>query len=141
MSQTAIPSHLRQKLLTQAQFRCGYCHTQEEISGISLEVDHIQPESAGGLTEEINLWMACSSCNGYKDSQSSAIDPKTGHNAPLFNPRTQTWSSHFQWNGDGTIIIGLTEIGRATVHALKLNHSLIVKARRRWTMAGWHPPK
>lgn len=141
MSQASISSQLRHKLLTQAQFRCGYCLTQAEISGIALEVDHIKPESAGGRTEEQNLWMACSSCNGYKGSQSQATDPETGHSVPLFNPRIQNWSSHFQWSDDGTIIIGLTEIGRATIPALKLNHSLIVKARRRWGIAGWHPPK
>lgn len=141
MSQASISLQLRKKLLSQAQFRCGYCLTQTEVSGIALEVDHIQPESAGGRTEEQNLWMACSSCNSYKGSQSQAADPITGHRMPLFNPRTQSWSSHFQWSEDGTIIIGLTEIGRATVQTLKLNHSLIVKARRRWVMAGWHPPK
>jgi hypothetical protein len=57
----------------------------------------------------------------------------------LFNPRQQRWREHFTWNQEGTTIIGLTAQGRATVIALKLNHSLIVVARSIWVGAGLHP--
>lgn len=59
----------------------------------------------------------------------------------LFNPRSQDWNKHFAWTEDGEQIIGLTAIGRATVEALNLNRPTLVKARRRWVEAGWHPPK
>ena len=70
-----------------------------------------------------------------------AIDPLTGEEVALFNPRTQSWPDHFGWSDDGTQIIGLTPIGRATVVALRLNNEFIVPARRQWAIAGWHPPK
>jgi hypothetical protein len=41
---------------------------------------------------------------------------------------------------DGTEIVGMTAIGRATCLALNMNNSLIVEARRRWVAVGWHPP-
>ena len=41
---------------------------------------------------------------------------------------------------NGTQIIGLTAIGRATVVALRLNNEEIVGARWLWAQAGWHPP-
>ena len=58
----------------------------------------------------------------------------------LFNPRTQMWTEHFAWSPDGTLIIGLTPLGRATVVALRLNNEFIVVARRFWVEAGWWPP-
>src|SRR6058998_3905019 len=57
-----------------------------------------------------------------------------------FNPRRQQWSQHFRWNEDGTVIIGLTACGRATVEALKLNNELAKQARALWRDAGIHPP-
>lgn len=38
-----------------ARYRCGYCQTAEAIVGTPMEIDHIIPESLGGLTEEDNL--------------------------------------------------------------------------------------
>jgi hypothetical protein len=58
----------------------------------------------------------------------------------LFNPRTQAWSEHCTWSENGTEIIGRTPHGRATVEALKLNNTHLTAARRRWVVAGWHPP-
>jgi len=49
-------------------------------------------------------------------------------------------SQHFTWTQNGTPVIGLTAIGRATVSALKLNGAFLVEARRWWVKAGWHPP-
>ncbi|WNZ24154.1 mitochondrial large ribosomal subunit protein uL30m [Leptolyngbya sp. NK1-12] len=34
-----------------------------------------------------------------------------------------TWSEHFAWSEDTTLIIGLTPIGRATVQTLRLNRA------------------
>jgi hypothetical protein len=63
-----------------------------------------------------------------------------GDLVPLFNPRTQVWAEHLVWSDNGVEIIGLTPVGRATVSALKLNQPFMLRARRRWVMAGWHPP-
>jgi hypothetical protein len=60
---------------------------------------------------------------------------------PLFNPRFDRWDDHFAWSPDATRMIGLTPEGRATIAALVLNRPVLVDARRRWTLAGWHPPR
>jgi hypothetical protein len=44
------------------------------------------------------------------------------------------------WNPDGTKVEGLTTIGRATIVRLRMNNQVIVVARRRWVISGWHPP-
>jgi len=59
---------------------------------------------------------------------------------PFFNPRTQNWHKHFHWSFDGTLIVGDTPYGRATIEALQLNNEYVVEARRAWVIAGWHPP-
>lgn len=105
-----------------------------------MDVDHILPQSLGGLTEEENLWLACSLCNAHKSDRVSGLDPGTGVTAPLFNPRLQSWVEHFAWASHGEQIVGLTPTGRATVLALKLNREQLVQARRLWVSVGWHPP-
>ncbi|MCX7419423.1 MAG: HNH endonuclease signature motif containing protein [Planctomycetia bacterium] len=106
-----------------------------------FEIDHVIPESLGGLTVRENLCLSCSSCNDRKNCRTAAIDPTTGQLTPLFHPRRQTWSQHFQWRDDGLRIEGLTPVGRATVLALQLNNTVLVTARRSWVRVGWHPPK
>ena len=77
-------------------------------------------------------------CNGYKGVQTHHVDPETGKNVPLFNPRQHQWEHHFQWSDNGVHIIGKTTCGRATIVALKLNNEFLTRARRRWAMAdGW----
>lgn len=136
-----ISESLRRRILQQARHRCGYCLTPEKISGARLKIDHIQPESLGGPTNEENLWPACHSCNLYKGAQSRGSDPQTGRYVPLFNPRLQLWKRHFSWADGGVRIVGLTSCGRATVQALQMNHKEIMFARRRWVSVGWWPPE
>lgn len=59
----------------------------------------------------------------------------------LFNPRTQKWSEHFTWSLDAIKVEGMTAIGRATVIALRMNNPVVVAARYRWAINGWHPPE
>jgi len=42
---------------------------------------------------------------------------------------------------DATKVEGLTAIGRATAAALRINNAVIVFARSRWAINGWHPPE
>lgn len=140
MSRQRIAPALRQRVAETARFRCGYCLTSQHIVGLQFEIDHIIPESHGGTNDEDNLWLACSGCNGHKGAQTDGNDPIAKARVPLFDPRQQTWSEHFKWSDDGAEIIGLTPCGRATVEALKMNNAFIVGARRRWVIAGWHPP-
>lgn len=105
-----------------------------------MEIDHIIPESLGGLKEEENLWLACSLCNNHKGDRIAAFDPETGEIIRLFNPRFQDWDEHFIWNETYDRIVGVTSAGRATVAALNLNRPSLVHARQLWIIAGWHRP-
>jgi 5-methylcytosine-specific restriction endonuclease McrA len=141
MSQSYVSKALRERVSKQAHYRCGYCLTQEENVGTPMEIEHIVPEALGGLTEEDNLWLSCTLCNKHKADRASAPDPITGEVVRLFNPRHQNWDEHFAWAEAGDEIIGKTATGRATVAALKLNRIELVRSRRKWVAAGWHPPE
>lgn len=141
MSAPDIPHSLRQRIRESARDRCGYCLSSQRYVMAKLEIEHIIPRVFGGTDDESNLWLSCGLCNRYKGSQTTGIDPNGGTRVPLFNPRTQTWSEHFRWNLEGTLILGLTPVGRATIEALRLNNELAVEVRRNWVLAGWHPPE
>jgi hypothetical protein len=140
MSTTYVAKELRERVAAQAQYRCGYCLTAAAIVGTPMEIEHLIPESLGGLTEESNLWLACSLCNDHKSNRIAAVDPDSGEVIRLFDPRRQMWGEHFRWSDGGDLIIGQTPTGRATVLALKLNRATLVKARQLWVLVGWHPP-
>jgi 5-methylcytosine-specific restriction endonuclease McrA len=59
MSRTYIAKELRERVAADARHRCGYCLTAEAIVGTAMEIDHLIPESLGGLTVKENLWLAC----------------------------------------------------------------------------------
>jgi hypothetical protein len=105
-----------------------------------MEVEHLVPEALGGVTAEDNLWLACPICNAHKGDRIAGPDPETGRATRFFDPRRQTWAEHFAWSDDGTLILGRTPTGRATVLALHLNRPLLSAARRAWVAVGWHPP-
>ncbi len=136
-----IPATLRKQVTQAARHRCGYCLRSEELMGMPMTIEHLLPEFLGGQTVEENLWLSCIRCNQFKGSQTHATNPLTGGTVKLFNPRYQKWEEHFEWSTDGTMIIGQTECGRATVIALQMNNLEIVVARRLWVSVGWWPPQ
>jgi HNH endonuclease len=136
------PRHsLRAQVAAQARYRCGYCLTQEVVSGIPLTLEHIIPRALGGADTEENLWLSCRLCNEAKGVQTEATDPDTEALVPLFNPRTDQWGEHFGWSEDGARLLGRTVAGRATIAALSLNSELRVRSRAIWVEVGYHPPK
>lgn len=74
------------------------------------------------------------------------LDPETQEVVSLFNPRQQNWSDHFIWIDEGSIVCGITPIGRATCSRLDLNdlrypeNDSIRATRRFWLQTGLHPP-
>src|SRR5258708_9757898 len=140
MSSPGISEALRRKLRSEAEQRCGYCLSRQDLVLGVLEIEHIVPLAKGGTNEEANLWLSCSLCNRYKATQIDAIDPLTSATVSLFNPRKDEWHDHFGWSPDGVLILGTTATGRATVEALQMNNELAVEVRRNWVLAGWHPP-
>ena len=135
-----IPSALREGVVERAQHRCEYCQSPELITGGPLHIEHIFPEALGGPTTPDNLALSCARCNLQKGVRTYHRDPVSERLARLFNPRTQKWSRHFTWRGNGTHIQGRTQAGRATVSALHMNHPTIVQARSMWISLGIHPP-
>jgi len=135
-----VPEALRGRVAAADRLRCAYCLTTEAITGLPLTIDHIQPTSLGGETSFDNLCLACHSCNEFKAQHITGIDPLTGEEVPLFHARQARWNDHFAWSADGSHVEGLTPIGRATVVTLRMNNAVVVAARRRWVLVGWHPP-
>ena len=119
-----ISESLRQEVTDRARGRCEYCQTQQVIV-VSMEIDHIVPESAGGETTLDNLCLACVGCNGFKLDFQSGIDPETEQEVRLFNPRVQDWHDHFRWSNNGLEVIGLSATGRATIARLRMNRDAV----------------
>jgi hypothetical protein len=130
----------RERLLTLAGYRCGYCRSGQRVIGVRLILDHLTPRARGGKDDEANLWPCCQPCNGFKQARTQARDPLSDVVVPFFNPRQQRWGEHFAWEEDGRLIVGLTAVGRATVAALQLNREELIEARGLWIAVGWHPP-
>lgn len=131
---------MRARIAKRSKYRCCYCHGREALMGVRLQIDHIIPRIAGGVSRDENLCLACSSCNRAKSAQTHARDPLSRLIVPLFNPNTQKWFDHFRWTQDGTRVVGLTPCGRATVLALHLNNPYAIRAREFWVKLNEHPP-
>lgn len=132
-----IPAGLRRLVIQRAAHRCEYCKLSQKGQEATFHIDHVIPVEAGGETVAENLALACVSCSLRKAARQTAIDPQSGQEVALYNPRRDVWHEHFQW--DGVHLVGLTATGRATVEALKMNRVLILAIRREEEAVGRHP--
>jgi hypothetical protein len=139
MSRVSAP--LKRRTRRRARGICEYCQSSSELTGHEFTVDHVVPESQGGKTIFQNLCWCCFWCNSYKQSRTQAVDTRTGRTVTLFNPRTDKWEEHFRWSRDGSRILGRTARWRATIETLRLNRSVLVRARRVWVRHELHPPR
>jgi hypothetical protein len=114
-----VSAALRRAVADCAHHCCEYCGISDEATLAPHEPDHIIGEQHGGETTLANLAYACFRCNRYKGPNIATRDPQTGSLVPLFNPRTERWSTHFRL--DGAAIIPLTPVGRGTVSLLRFN--------------------
>jgi HNH endonuclease len=135
-----IPAELQQKIRVRFSNRCAYCQTPENLSVVIFEFEHIIPRSTGGKTDFENLCLSCPTCNRYKADCIAALDPITQQDVALFHPQQNNWADHFAWSHDATVIIGLTPAGRATIGALRMNRTQMIRVRRMWHAMGEHPP-
>lgn len=103
-----------------------------------FHLDHIRPQKHDGETILENLALSCSACSLFKGSNPAGYDPETDTLQPLFNPRTQTWTDHFAWNG--SLLQGLTSTGRATIEVLRINEELRIQHRTRLIELEVFPP-
>ena len=68
-----------------------------ELYPAGFHVDHIIPRQHRGATDLENLAPACMHCNRHKGPNLAGIDLLNGSVTPLFNPRRDLWSDHFEW--------------------------------------------
>ena len=78
---------IRAAVVLRAGNRCEYCRLSQVGQEAAFHIDHVIPRAAGGPTVEENLAMACVSCSLHKAAKQTAIDPDSGEEAALFNPR------------------------------------------------------
>jgi hypothetical protein len=133
-----MPAQFRRQVIHRAQRRCEYCGLSQASQEAVFHIDHATPVSAGGETVLDNLALACVSCSLRKGARQSGPDPQTAKHVSLFNPRRDSWSLHFRWNG--VEIVGISPTGRATVAALALNRTIILAIRAEDALRGKHPP-
>jgi hypothetical protein len=140
MASARVSARLRRQVRQRAAGCCEYCRSQERFAMQPFSAEHVEPRSGHGETNLENLAWACQGCNNHKYNKSSAYDPITGAMVPLFHPRRQLWADHFAWSENGTLILGLSPVGRATVEALQLNRMGLVNLRRVLFAIHEHPP-
>ena len=136
---TKIPIALRRWVISRSGDRCEYCQLSQAGQIATFHIDHVIPDSAGGETRAENLALACVSCSLKKGARQRILDPETGDRVQIFNPRLQVWSGHFVWQG--VQLLGLSSVGRATIHALQLNRPIMVAIRSEEVVFDRHPPK
>jgi 5-methylcytosine-specific restriction endonuclease McrA len=132
-----IPALIRQLVSQRAAGICEYCLIHQNFSMYSHEIDHVMATKHGGQSVEDNLVVACLPCNRHKGSDLTSIDPTTGVITPLFNPRIQAWSDHFEL--ENAYILGLTAIGRTTVFLLRMNEIARLQLRQALIDQGLYP--
>ena len=140
MSRPRIPSDIQEMVKQRDKNRCSYCLSAAQYAYQTFHIDHILPIAKGGTDDIENLCLSCSWCNSSKATKVNGLDLETNKRVPLFNPRKDLWSDHFEWGVDKVSIQGKTAIGRITVKALKMNRPEALRVRRNWASAGWHPP-
>lgn len=130
----------RQEVFIRAKFLCEYCLTSADFSSQPFVCEHIIPTIKNGTNNLDNLSSSCGGCNGHKYDKIAGRDPITNETVPLFNPRTMIWHEHFKWSSDLLSILGITDIGRATIETLHLNRTSVVNIRSVLLLIGKHPP-
>jgi hypothetical protein len=60
-----------------AGHRCEYCFAPEAVFNLPFEVEHVIPPGAGGGDDDVNLALACRSCNLFKSNRIVGYDPVT----------------------------------------------------------------
>jgi len=128
---------LRRIVIERARGKCEYCLLHQDDTPFTHPIDHIVAIRHGGKTVADNLALACLECNRNKGADLTTIDPLTGTITPLFHPRKQTWHEHFRL--EAVQIVGLTDVGRATITLLRLNDPLRLMEREALMAIGRYP--
>lgn len=64
MEKQRIPTNIRRQVIERDGYYCVYC--DEDLRSAEIHLDHVIPESKGGLTTVDNLQVTCRRCNTAK---------------------------------------------------------------------------
>lgn len=140
MSRPNISKKQKELVADRAKHCCEYCLSQLRFSPDPFSIEHIVPLSKEGSDNLDNLALACQGCNSHKYTAVLAIDPASGNEVSLYNPRQDDWKEHFVWNDDFSLVIGISPVGRATIIKLQLNRLGVANLRKALSILGEHPP-
>ncbi len=127
----------RKLVIERAGHRCEYCRVLEYLSAFDYHIDHIIGIQHGGPDTILNFAYVCSPCNWKKGPNISTILNLNSPLIPLFNPRTQNWTEHFETKNG--LITPLSIVGEATIKLLELNTPNKVEERYEMMLAGFYP--
>jgi hypothetical protein len=128
---SVVSATMRAAVEERAGHRCEYCHLPTRGQMAPFPIDHLIPLSQAGPTSLDNLALSCPVCNGHKWKYVAWPDPESGEAVPLFNPRTDVWSRHFEWSREQRgVLVGKTPCGRATIARLQINRLDLVATRQ-----------
>ena len=126
---------IRQIVRKRAKDRCEYCHLPQVAAPfLTFHVEHVQAQQHVEDDSLENLALACPDCNRHKGPNLTTIDPQSRSIIRLFHPRQDEWDSHFEYRG--TILVGLTSIGEATIRLLQINSVERVEMRAELQKSG-----
>ena len=128
---------LQQLVWQRAKRRCEYCQVPADVELLPFQIDHIISEKLHGPTVSENLALSCERCNSHKGPLAAGY--LGGKHVPLFNPRKDRWSDHFEWNGPQ--LLGKTDVGRVTIDVLAINLPYRIALRAALIDEGIFPPK
>ena len=134
---SAIPAARMEIVWRPAGARCEYCQLHQDESLFTFHVDHVISKQHGGSDELDNLCLACTQCNLQKGPNLAGL--RSGKLYQLFNPRTQSWHRHFEW--DQTTLVGKTATGEVTVQVLDINSDERIMRREAFLLEGRFPPE
>lgn len=128
---------LEQLVWQRANQCCEYCLFPADFALLPFQIDHVISQKLHGPTIAENLALSCERCNSHKGPLAAGY--LAGKHVPLFNPRTDRWLDHFEWNGPH--LVGKTDVGRVTIDVLAINLPYRVALRASLMHEGVYPKK
>ena len=100
----SAPLALPAPLLIHARRQTPFCSFLDALDYVAVSVSSamlawaiwVVPVVAGGQSTSENLALACVSCSLRKGARLVTVDPYTGKEVVLFDPRRDAWRMHFR---------------------------------------------
>lgn len=125
-----MDARTREFVRQRARGRCEYCGLPQAAAPFfTFHIEHIRARQHQGNDDLSNLALACPDCNAKKGPNLVTVSSDTGRVIELFNPRLHLWEEHFALIGSE--IIGVSEMGRATIQLLDMNEDerVVIRAQ------------